>query len=548
MIGQVLPRGASVRGLLYYLFTEGLAGEKGLESAHADPRVIASWDGQPELHQPPVCSGKARDFTQVVSRLSEPFALKQFSKAELRKFKPVYHLTIAASKDPATGALTDRYLSDEQWADIAAEYMDRLGLARRDDPDGVRWIAVRHADDHVHVVATLVRQDGLLARPSNDRYRSREASRFVEVKYGLRATSAATGTGAAPTTRAEQRKHQATAERQRAAGRPVSGGPDREVLRRHVRTAAAGASSLTEFLDRLRADGLLVRERFSERTPGEITGYAVALPDRFDNDGRPIFFGGGKLAPDLTVPKLQQRWTGQPGGAEGSASGPQGATRKRSTRTRGESPGAGAGQQTTGRDRFGLTPEERLRIWQQALKAATNATEHILANAVANPSSAGDAAWAASDFLAACGRLVDGRRGGPLSAAALEYDGAARELFGKTPPRTAAGQGLRVAARLLLSAQVAQPSELKQLLALLAQLAALTDAVARLRETQERAAQAAAARRAAEQLRDVTSHYGTQRPSRGSQEGPSPSRSGARTTTGTGARGPVRAPSRKPRR
>src|SRR5450756_864262 len=40
-----------------------------------------------------------------------------------------------------------------------------------------------------------------------------------------------------------------------------------------------------------------------------------------------------------------------------------------------------------------------------------------------------------------------------------------------------------------------------QLLARLAQLAALTDAVTRLRENQDRASQAAAARRAAEQLR-----------------------------------------------
>jgi len=39
VIGQILPRGQSVRGLLYYLFAEGLAGEKGLESDHVNPRV-----------------------------------------------------------------------------------------------------------------------------------------------------------------------------------------------------------------------------------------------------------------------------------------------------------------------------------------------------------------------------------------------------------------------------------------------------------------------------------------------------------------------------
>jgi hypothetical protein len=537
--------------LLYYLFTEGLAGEKGLESAHTDPRVIASWDGQPELYQPPLCSGKARDFTELVSRLSEPFALKQFTKAELKKFKPVYHLTIAAAKDPATGELVDPYLSDEQWADIAAEYMDRLGLARRDDPGGARWIAVRHADDHVHVVATLVRQDGRLARPSNDRYRSREASRFVEVKYGLRITSVATGAGAAPTTRAEQRKHQATTERQRAAGRPAPGWPDREVLRRHVRTAAAGASSLSDFFDRLRADGLLVRERFSERNPGEITGYAVALPDRYDNVGKPIYFGGGKLAPDLTVPKLQQRWTGQAGGTGRAEPGTQGAGGAGGPRARQSAPGATAGRPKGCADRFGLTAEERLRIWQQAVNAAAAATEHISTHAATDPASAADAAWAASDFLAAAGRIAEGRRGGPLSAAALDYDGAARELFGKAPTPTAAGSGLRVAARLLLSAQVAQPSELKQLLALLAQLAALSDAVTRLRETQQRAAQAAAARRAAEQLRDVTAFYQGKaaapaggRP-QGEQFQPRPA---ARPTARPTVRVPSSASSRKPRR
>src|SRR5664280_2646233 len=78
-------------------------------------------------------------------------------------------------------------------------------------------------------------------------------------------------------------------------------------MRRSVRTAAAGASSLTEFLERLRDDGV-VRERHSERNPGEITGYAVASPDSVDSTGKPIYYGGGKLAADLTLPELRRRW------------------------------------------------------------------------------------------------------------------------------------------------------------------------------------------------------------------------------------------------
>jgi len=69
------------------------------------------------------------------------------------------------------------------------------------------------------------------------------------------------------------------------------------------------------------------------------------------------------------------------------------------------------------------------------------------------------------------------------------------------PPPSRAGQGLRTASVLLPAARFVGRNENKQLLSLLAQLAALSDAVTRLRENQNRAAQAAAARRAAEQLR-----------------------------------------------
>ncbi len=63
-------------------------------------------------------------------------------------------------------------------------------------------------------------------------------------------------------------------------------------------------------------------------------------------------------------------------------------------------------------------------------------------------------------------------------------------------------QGRDCAASVLLAlTRFVGRGENTQLLALLAQLAALSDAVTRLRETQDKAAQAAAARGAAEQLR-----------------------------------------------
>lgn len=76
--------------------------------------------------------------------------------------------------------------------------VDRVGLAPDGDLGAVRWVAVRHAADHVHIVATLARQDG--GRPDvwNDGYRVRDACRAVEQRYGLRRTAPADRTAARP--------------------------------------------------------------------------------------------------------------------------------------------------------------------------------------------------------------------------------------------------------------------------------------------------------------------------------------------------------------
>jgi Relaxase/Mobilisation nuclease domain len=491
VIGKVCPRGRRVGGLVRYLYATGPAQQdrRGRRNPHLNPRIVAGFDEPAEL-EPSVGAAGRRDFRRLVSLLEQPLVA---AGVEAEK-KPVYHLVVAARKDPDSGELADRYLTDEQWRDIAGTYMDRLGLAPRDDDLAVRWIAVRHADDHVHIVATLARQDGRRVWPRNDFWRAGEASREVEAKYGLSVTAASDRTAA---------KRASYAETQKAARRGQVE-PARYTLRRQVRTAAAGASSLAEFLERLRDDGLLVRERHSERNPGEITGYAVALPESVDPGGKPIYFGGGKLAADLTLPKLLRRWDITAPQDDGNGAGVDGkAAHHGPDRAAGSTPGSATGRQgePAGRDRHRLTPEERSRIWEQATAAAARATEQVLTAAGSNPRAAADAAWAAADFLAAAARVVEGRRGGPLTTASGEYERAARELWGRIPQPSKAGQGLRTASVLLATARFVGRHENKQLLALLAQLAALTDAVTRLRENQHRAAQAAAARRAVEQVR-----------------------------------------------
>jgi hypothetical protein len=346
-------------------------------------------------------------------------------------------------------------LSDAEWGHLARDIMDRTGLAPRgQDDEAIRWIAVRHAPDHIHIAGTLARQDG--ARPQfwNDYYRVREACQAAEERHGLRRTAPADRTAGRCPTRAEH-------EKARRQGRPEA---PRITLRRAVATAAAGAGSEEEFFTRLREAGVLVRVRYSTRTPGQVTGYAVALAGDTAHAGGQVWFGGGKLAADLTLPKLRARWDGA------SVPAPL---------------------------RAQFTAEERNAIWEHAARTAHDARERIRRCAATDPSAAVDAAWAASDTLHAAAAVLSSR---VIRQAADSYARAARMPYARIPRRTPAGTGLRQAARLLsrvtLDGQLPGFAQAQ----LVTQLAALVDAVTELRQAQRHAAQAAAARRAAEHL------------------------------------------------
>jgi hypothetical protein len=137
--------------------------------------------------------------------------------------KPVWHCAVRAAPD-------DRMLSDAEWAQVAVGIMDRAGLAPAGDELGVRWVAVRHGGDHVHLVATLARQDGTRPRVWNDFYRVREACQDAEARFGLRSTAPADRTAARRPSRTETEQ----------AARRGWEEPPRVTLRREVCTAAGG--------------------------------------------------------------------------------------------------------------------------------------------------------------------------------------------------------------------------------------------------------------------------------------------------------------------
>jgi hypothetical protein len=437
VIGKV-TRGADVGGLLRYLYGQGRSNE------HTDPHLVAGYYDPAYLEAGRYPDGSP-DTRRLAGHLLVPVAAWRPSCD-----KPVWHCSVRAAPG-------DRLLSDADWATVAEEVMDRTGLAPADDFEAVRWVAVRHAPDHIHIVATLARQDG--ARPNvwNDFFKVRAACQSAERRLGLERTAPADRTAARLPTRAETEQ----------AARNGWAEPPRITLRREVSTAAAAASTEQEFFARLRDAGVLVRLRESAKTPGEITGYAVALPKYTTSTGGAVWFGGGKLAPDLTLPKLRRRWD----------------------------PQAGAGTQPRNTTTQRITPADRRSAYEHAARQARTAADHIRHCAATDPARASDAAWAAADTLHVAARLL---RSPELRRAADAYDRAARTPYGRIPRRSGSGDQLRHCARLL--GALGQRSGPLAATGLILSLAALAEAVTELRTAQHHAAQAAAARRAAAHL------------------------------------------------
>ena len=545
MIGKV-RRGTRAGRLLYYLYGPGKANE------HTDPHLVAGFRDPAEL-EPPRRPDGSRDFRCLTGLLAQPLAALKGPGYD----EPVWHCSVRAAPG-------DRRLSDAEWSDVAADIMDRTGLAPRGDDVGVRWVAVRHAGDHVHIVATLARQDGSRPRTWNDFYRVREACQAAEERHGLRLTAPADSTAAKRPSRAETEQ----------AARRGWDEPPRIALRRHVCTAAAGARTEHEFFAALEHACVRVRRRHSTIRPGEVTGYAVGLPQHTARTGGVVWYGGGKLAADLTLPKLRRRWAGTGAdygpvrglsvpaaravlrntvtdAAEHARSEPEFFARLRDGGVRvrlrfselhpGQVTGYSVGLP-------GCTGDQGQPVWHSGGRLSGELTLPRLrrrwtadGSAGAQRSGAGppgsgafrftiperdaifddaarqaalaaehirrcaehDPAGGADAAWAAADTLhaaAQATGSRVLRRAAGSYDRAARAPYGRIPGGTPAGDGLRTAARVLALTGTMTGDMPLAAVTLIVNLVALAVAVAELRRAQQHAAQAAAARATAEHL------------------------------------------------
>jgi hypothetical protein len=216
-----------------------------------------------------------------------------------------------------------------------------------------------------------------------------------------------------------------------------------------------------------------VELRHSSRDPGQVTGYAVGLAGHSTAAGDTIWYGGGRLAADLSLPRVRVRWAGTP-------------DEPRSTRN-------------AARIAAEALPPP-LGMYQDAADVARTAATAM------NAATAAAIAGAAADLLSAAAYVWEGRRGGPLTAAAGVFDRAAYERQRpKRVPRYSNADQLRSMARLIsVMGAIREDTDTTAVLHLILNIAAIAEHLADIREAQQRLHQAQAARNAARLL----SQYG----------------------------------------
>ncbi|MFI5657951.1 relaxase/mobilization nuclease domain-containing protein [Streptomyces sp. NPDC051684] len=279
MIAKI-SSGKSTGGLIRYLFDTKKATD------HTDPHLVASWDNfAPDPGRTAENPDAVRK--QLVADLD--LRVNQARRHGRAPERYVWHCSIRA-------ATTDRHLTDDEWADIAHRVVATTGIAPKGDPDGCRWVAVRHAPDHIHIAAITVRADLRPARHWNDYLTADRELARIEKEYGLFQVMRGDRTAAKRPTRAEQEK----AHRNGRANTP------REHLRTTVRTLVAAARSTEEFLHLLaHTDGVQVEVKHFPS--GDIRGYTIAVTGDTNQAGNPVWFSGSELAPDLSFPKIKKR-------------------------------------------------------------------------------------------------------------------------------------------------------------------------------------------------------------------------------------------------
>lgn len=303
--------GGDTGGLMRYLVGPGRANE------HENPHVIAgSRDIVRKWGEWETISVSQAD--ELATRLDAYMhETGTFPTGKARRFNPatgavewngeieathVWHCSLSLSPEEAA-------LRDEVWGRIAADFMSEMGFTGSDGKAPCRWVAIHHGSaknggDHIHIAANVVREDGTKWSSWYDQRRAQKACNVLEHRYGLLVV--------------ESREHGRgsrcdSAAAQNAAKRAGASRTDRAVLEERLRAAATAAASEADFVRRARRLGVRLHPRFASGRTDIVVGYSAAL--RTEDGQQTRWWGGGRIARDLTLTQLRTRWQDTPSSA-----------------------------------------------------------------------------------------------------------------------------------------------------------------------------------------------------------------------------------------
>lgn len=303
--------GGDTGGLMRYLVGPGRANE------HENPHVIAgSRDIVRKWGEWETISVSQAD--ELATRLDAYMhETGTFPTGKARRFNPatgavewngeieathVWHCSLSLSPEEAA-------LGDEVWGRIAADFMSEMGFTGSDGKAPCRWVAIHHGSaknggDHIHIAANVVREDGTKWSSWYDQRRAQKACNVLEHRYGLLVV--------------ESREHGRgsrcdSAAAQNAAKRAGASRTDRAVLEERLRAAATAAASEADFVRRARRLGVRLHPRFASGRTDIVVGYSAAL--RTEDGQQTRWWGGGRIARDLTLTQLRTRWQDTPSSA-----------------------------------------------------------------------------------------------------------------------------------------------------------------------------------------------------------------------------------------
>jgi hypothetical protein len=408
MIGKI-TKGSSGQALIRYLFGPGKTNE------YTDQRVVASGLAVGIEEGLPLTPAEIAGLGAAIDAANDRFETNPPGGH-------IWHVSLSIPR-------ADRLIVDDEWADLAQRVMSALGFGG----EGVQpaaWVAIGHGtnangNQHLHIAASLVRMDGRQVNIWQDRKTLSRVCAEIERTYGLSVVEGREGKGMPGLSRAEVER---TAREQWAE-------PPRITLARLVREASVASKDEAEFVRRLRGSGALVRPRFETGGQEAVVGYSVAV--RTPEGTAPIWFGGGKLAKDLTLPHLREFW-------EASRDDQRAAVAEWSA----------AKSVAPGREALHGHPDD----WRRAVAGVERSLERLRAVPVSDLAAWRGAAREAAGVFAAWSRRLEGNSPGPLAATADALARSAQKRPGEPTLEREAVRDFRGVAAIVAQSQLSRDS------------------------------------------------------------------------------------------